>query len=189
VQHGSSIAASLSDEAWDQDWDQASDQAGVYSMSASRGKRPGRRKGVADEPAEASPPRTEPAGRVPDLLRRVVGMGFSGLFLGEEVVRKALGETLPRDWVDFAAAQSERTRVELIDRVAGEIGRTLDGLDLNGLAERLLRGHAIEVTARVRFVPQDASAEAAQAAEGEAQPGRRHSLRIAIDDDTENEQG
>jgi hypothetical protein len=116
-------------------------------------------------------------------------MGFSGLFLGEEVVRKALGETLPRDWVDFAAAQSERTRVELIDRVAGEIGRTLDDLDLNALAERLLRGHAIEVTARLRFVPQDASAEPAQAAEGEAQPGRRHSLRIAIDDDTENEQG
>jgi len=113
---------------------------------------------------------------VPDLLRRVVGIGFSGLFLTEEVVRKALGETLPRDWVDFAAAQSERTRRELIDRVAGEIGRTLDGLDLPRVAERLLRGHAIEVTARVRFVPQDEDAA------GDA-PARRHSLRIAIAED------
>jgi uncharacterized membrane protein len=101
-------------------------------------------------------------------------MGFSGLFLGEEVVRKALGETLPRDWVDFAAAQSERTRRELIERVAGEIGRTLDGLDLTQLAERLLRGHAIEVTARVRFVPQETEPE------GQTGSRQERSLRIAI---------
>lgn len=147
-------------------------------MSAPRGKGTGRRTPAprADEAPEASSPRSEPAGRVPDLLRRVVGIGFSGLFLTEEVVRKALGETLPRDWVDFAAAQSERTRRELIDRVAGEIGRTLDGVDLPRLAERLLRGHAIEVTARVRFVPQDEDAT-------DDAPARRHSLRIAIDED------
>jgi hypothetical protein len=113
---------------------------------------------------------------VPELLRRVVGLGFSGLFLGEEVVRKALGETLPKDWVEFATSQSERTRRELIDRVAGEIGRTLDAVDLPALAERLLQGHAIEVTARVRFVPR---------AGGEAEPSsrRHHSLRIAIAED------
>jgi hypothetical protein len=119
---------------------------------------------------------------VPDLLRRVVGIGFSGLFLTEEVVRKALGETLPRDWVDFAAAQSERTRRELIDRVAGEIGRALDGVDLAHLAERLLRGHTVEVTARVRFLPRDEGAR-----EEAVGSGRRHSLRIAIAGDEEGE--
>lgn len=142
-------------------------------MSAPRGKGSGRR----ERPAAASggePSGGEAGGRVPDLLRRVVGMGFSGLFLGEEVVRRALGETLPRDWVDFAAAQSERTRRELIDRVASEVGRTLDGVDLAGLAERLLRGHSIEVTARVRFVPPED--------EGSAR-GRRRSVRIAIAED------
>ena len=82
------------------------------------------------------------------------------------------------DWVDFAAAQSERTRRELIDRVAGEIGRTLDGVDLPELAERLLRGHAIEVTARVRFVPPED--------EGAAH-GRRRSVRIAIAEDEDGE--
>lgn len=151
-------------------------------MSAPRGKGTGRRAGPtrAEEDAEAASPRSDAAGRVPDLLRRVVGLGFSGLFLTEEVVRKALGETLPRDWVDFAAAQSERTRRELIDRVAGEIGRTLDGVDLPTLAERLLRGHAVEVTARIRFVPQE------PAAGGDAAPpARRHSLRIAVADGEE----
>lgn len=143
-------------------------------MSAPRGKGSGRR-GRAAEPSDAEPTRAEPGGRVPDLLRRVVGMGFSGFFLGEEVVRKALGETVPRDWVDFAAAQSERTRRELIDRVAGEIGRALDGVDVEQLAGRLLRGHAIEVTARVRFVQPDEDP-------GGARAGRR-SVRVAIDDD------
>jgi hypothetical protein len=147
-------------------------------MSAPRGKGSGRR-ARRGEPPEDATPRGEPGGRVPDLLRRVVGMGFSGLFLGEEVVRRALGETLPRDWVDFAAAQSERTRRELIDRVAGEIGRTLDGVNLQDLAERLLRGHAIEVTARVRFVPPEDA--------GEATTGQRRSLRIAIADDEDGE--
>jgi hypothetical protein len=110
----------------------------------------------------------------------VVGIGFSGLFLTEEVVRKALGETLPRDWVDFAAAQSERTRRELIDRVAGEIGRTLDGLDFPHLVERLLRGHAVEVTARVRFVARDD-----EDAPADAQEPARRSLRIAITEEDE----
>lgn len=90
--------------------------------------------------------------RVPDLLRRMLGLGFSGLFMTEEVLRKALGESVPKDWVDFAAEQSQRTRRELIDRIAGELGRTLDGVDLRELAERLLRGHTVEVTARIRFV-------------------------------------
>jgi hypothetical protein len=153
-------------------------------MSAPRGKGTGRRTQAprAAEDAEAASPRSDAAGRVPELLRRVVGLGFSGLFLTEEVVRKALGETLPRDWVDFAAAQSERTRRELIDRVAGEIGRTLDGVDLPALAERLLRGHAVEVTARVRFVPQEAATP-----EDPGAPARRHSLRIAIADEEEEE--
>ncbi len=151
-------------------------------MSAPRGKGTGRRPNAPRpaEDAEAGSPRPEAAGRVPDLLRRVVGLGFSGLFLTEEVVRKALGETLPRDWVDFAAAQSERTRRELIDRVAGEIGRTLDGIDLPSLAERLLRGHAVEVTARIRFVPRKGAAP-----DDAGETARRHSLRIAIADDEE----
>lgn len=147
-------------------------------MSAARGKRTGRRTSLPL--TEAAPPRTESSSRVvPELLRRVVGLGFSGLFLTEEVVRKALGDTLPREWVDFAAAQSERTRREFIDRLAGEIGRALDGMDLPRLTERLLRGHTIEVTARVRFVPSDEAEEPARGRDDE-RPTRRRSLRVAV---------
>ncbi len=39
---------------------------------------------------------------LPELLRRVASIGFSGFFLTEAAVRKALGDTLPKDWIDFA---------------------------------------------------------------------------------------
>jgi hypothetical protein len=137
-------------------------------MSAPRGKRTSGGNEVPPPPRAADDEeasfRTEPGGRVPDLLRRVIGLGFSGFFLTEEVVRKALGDSVPREWVDFAAQQSERTRRELIDRVAGEVGRALDGTDLPQLVERLLRGHTLEVTARVRFVPREEGSERSAAA-------------------------
>jgi len=128
-------------------------------MSAPRGKRTERRHAASHEDgrraARSEPPgeRSEPAGRVPDLLRRLLGLGFTGLFTTEEVLRKALGDSVPKDWIDFAVQQSERTRRELVDRVAAEVGRTLDGVDVRELAARLLRGHTLEVSARIRFVP------------------------------------
>lgn len=126
-------------------------------MSAPRGKRtdrrePGATRGPQPE-TEGAGARPDAASRVPELLRRLLGLGFAGLFTTEEVLRKALGDSVPRDWIEFAAQQSERTRRELVDRVAAEVARTLDGVDLPKLAERLLEGHALEVSARVRFVP------------------------------------
>jgi hypothetical protein len=137
-------------------------------MSATRGKRTTR----GTSPGRPDGEEPDPGGRVPDLLRRVVGLGFSGFFLTEEVVRKTLGEKLPREWIEFAVEQSERTRRELIDRVAAEIGRTLDGVDLPHLAERLLRGHTLEVSARLRFVPRPDS---------EAELGR--AFRVTVDEE------
>lgn len=154
-------------------------------MSAARGKRssPPRRPddGRGGAASGAGRP-AEPGGRVPDLLRRVVGLGFSGFFMTEEVVRRALGETLPREWVEFAAQQSERTRRELIDRVAGEIGRTLESTNLSAIAERLLRGHTLEVSARIRLVPHEETrgGEPPRPAPDEQEPGATRSLRVTV---------
>ena len=108
--------------------------------------------GPVDDPADS------PAGRVPDLLRRVLALGLSGFFMTEEAVRKALGDTLPRDWADFAAEQSERSRAEFLDRLAHEISETLGAVDLEQLAARLLAGNTIEVKAEIRFVPREPEA-------------------------------
>ena len=65
------------------------------------------------------------AGFFPDLLRRGLTLGFTGFFLTEEAVRKALGESVPRDLMDFILSQSERTRAEFLDRISQEFARSI----------------------------------------------------------------
>jgi len=93
------------------------------------------------------------AGFLPDLLRRGLTLGFTGFFLTEEAVRKALGESVPRDLMDFILSQSERTRAELLDRISKEFAGALSALDPVELVKRLLEGRSIEVSAQIRLVP------------------------------------
>ena len=93
------------------------------------------------------------AGFLPDLLRRGLTLGFTGFFLTEEAIRKALGESVPRDLMDFILTQSERTREELLDRISKEFAGALSTLDSVELARRLLEGRTIEVNAKIRLLP------------------------------------
>ena len=95
------------------------------------------------------------AGFLPDLLRRGLTLGFTGFFLTEEAVRKALGESVPRDLMDFILTQSERTRAEFLDRISKEFARALSTLDPVEVVKRLLEGRSIEVSATIRLVPSD----------------------------------
>lgn len=104
---------------------------------------------------EASEEAGSDSGRVPELLRRLMGAGLSGFFVTEEAVRRALGDTMPKEWVDFAVDQSERARREFAERLSGEIARGMHGVDWADLAERLLAGHDVEIQAKVRFVPRE----------------------------------
>jgi hypothetical protein len=115
-------------------------------------------------------------GRVPDLLRRALGLGLAGLFSGEELLRKTLGDTVPREWVEFAAEQGDRTRRDFAERLATELGRSLESIDLQQLAERLLQGHTVEVSARIRFLP--------RAAEDEAKAGDSVRVRVAREENS-----
>jgi hypothetical protein len=92
-------------------------------------------------------------GILPELLRRGLTLGFTGLFMTEEAVRRALGDSVPRDMLDYVLEQSERTRAEFLDRISKEFGRTLSALDPVEVAKRLLEGRTIEVTAQFRLVP------------------------------------
>jgi hypothetical protein len=88
-----------------------------------------------------------------DLMRRVVAAGLAGVFGPTEVMRRAVGEALPKDWLEFATDQSERTRKEFLERLAGELARSLESLDLVGMADQLLAGRVIEVNAQVQIHP------------------------------------
>jgi hypothetical protein len=82
-------------------------------------------------------------------------MGLAGFFSTEQTVRKALGDTLPQEWIDFMTDQSERTRGDLTEAIANEVGRTLTSIDLTQVADQLLSGRTLEVSARIRLLPRD----------------------------------
>jgi hypothetical protein len=114
----------------------------------------GRRRGEAAEGAEggeANDPRRGPEGFLPDLLRRGLTLGFTGFFMTEEALRRALGDSMPRDWLEFMVAQSEKTRAELLERLSREFGRVLQAVDPVEILRRLLDGQTIEVSARIKL--------------------------------------
>ena len=118
-------------------------------MAEGRGKesapvgRDERRAPGSDEPA--------PKNAIPELMRRAIAAGFSGFFFTEEAIRKALGDTLPKEWADFAAEQSDRTRAELLERLSYEIGHAMQNLDYASVLAQLLEGRTLEVTAKIRL--------------------------------------
>ncbi len=116
-------------------------------------------------------------GGIPELLRRLMTVGFSGLFTTEAAIRGALGDTVPREWVDFIAEQSERTRNEFITRLVHEFARVLESVDVVELADQLLEGRTVEVNAEIRLRPREsepqrksAPGRTARAAERSRQP-------------------
>lgn len=98
---------------------------------------------------EGVPPQTG----VPDLARRLLALGLSGVFTTQETIRQAVGDALPKDWVDFAVAQSERTRADFLERLAGELARSLESIDLARVMQQALEGRTLEVKARIRMLP------------------------------------
>ncbi len=92
---------------------------------------------------------------LPEFVRRAFTLGLTGLFTTEEAFRRALGDTVPKDWVDFAVDQSDRTRSEVAGRLAEEVARVVENMDLEELLRRLLAEHRVEIRAEVNLVARD----------------------------------
>jgi hypothetical protein len=92
---------------------------------------------------------------IPDLVRRALTAGFSGVFMTGEALRDALGDSVPREWADFAADQSARTRSEVIERLSAEVGRALESVDWAAVIASLLEGRTLEVSAQIRLGEKD----------------------------------
>ena len=84
---------------------------------------------------------------IPELMRRAIALGLTGFFTTEEAVRRALGDTVPKDWTDYIAESSDRTRSEFLDRLSREIARTLKDVDIAALIRQLLEGRTLTVNA------------------------------------------
>jgi hypothetical protein len=117
--------------------------AARWKESSASGKTRGSRDGGA------------PAGVIPDLVRRAISAGFSGIFMTGEALREALGDSVPREWADFAADQSARTRSEFIERMSVELGRAIEKVDWAVVLAALIEGRTLEVTAQIRLGDKD----------------------------------
>ncbi len=102
----------------------------------------------AKEPAKLEDPEApESLSAIPELMRRAIALGLTGFFTTEEAVRRALGDTVPKDWTDYIAESSDRTRGEFLDRLSREIARTLKEVDLAAVLQQLLEGRTLRVNA------------------------------------------
>lgn len=128
-------------------------ESGKESTTASRAAESGEASSEASDEASSGT-----LNAIPEMMRRAVAMGLSGFFLTEEAIRKAVGETLPRDWADFAVEQSERTRSELMERLSVELSRTLENVDLAEMFSQLVEGRTVEVKAEIRLKARDEEA-------------------------------
>ena len=111
--------------------------------------------------------KTRDGGAIPDLVRRALSAGFSGIFMTGEALREALGDSVPREWADFAADQSARTRSEFIERLSAEMGRAIEKIDWALVLAALLEGRTLEVTAQIRL--------------GEKDPTGARALKVKLD--------
>ena len=94
-------------------------------------------------------------GFFPELLRRGLTLGFTGFFMTEEALRRALGDTVPRDTIEYFLDQSEKMRTEFLERVSREFGRAFGAMDPAEVLTRLVEGKTIEVSARIRILADD----------------------------------
>jgi len=99
------------------------------------------------EDAEAQ----ESLGAIPELMRRAIALGLTGFFTTEEAVRRALGDTVPKDWTDYITESSDRTRNEFLDRLSREIARTLKDVDIAALIQQLLEGRTLSINAEFKL--------------------------------------
>lgn len=96
---------------------------------------------------------------LPEMIRRAAALGLSGFFMTEGALRKAFGDTVPQEWVDFAVGQAERTRDEMIERLGDEMSRMIQKVDIGQVIEQLISGHTIEINARVRLLEREEGAD------------------------------
>jgi hypothetical protein len=133
-----------------------------YSMATGQGNDGNRFAETSEKPGDED---FESGGRlsaIPELARRALSLGLSGFFLTEETIRKALGDSLPKDWTDFASEQSERTRKEFVERLSFEMARTLENVDFPAALGELLEGRTLKIKAEISLSPK----------RGEGRPGK-----------------
>ncbi len=113
----------------------------------------------AHSPLSGSGGSDESARAIPEWMRRALTLGLAGFFTTEGALRKALEDTVPKDWTDFLVDTSDRTRSEFLERLSGEIGRVLEGVDIAAVIRELMLGRTLEVKTEFRLLDEPGEGE------------------------------
>lgn len=93
---------------------------------------------------------------LPELVKRIVDLGIGKFSEGREDVKAFVTDMkLPREIGAVVAHQLEATKDALASSVTKEVRRFLDRTHLADELKQALSGMTLEVTTRVRFVPND----------------------------------
>jgi hypothetical protein len=143
-------------------------------MAQSRGKQRIEPEKRAEEPAEhEDTEEQERLSAIPELMRRAIALGLTGFFSTEEAVRRAIGDTVPKDWTDYISESSDRTRSDFLDRLSREIASTLKDIDLAAVLKELLEGRTLKVNAEFKL-------------SDDSKTGGKADIRIETKDSTED---
>jgi len=88
-----------------------------------------------------------------DLVFKTLTAGLAGLFSTQEALRKAVGDAMPPEWVEYASEQGDRARQELFDRVSDQITALIDSIDIGDLLLKMMQDNVVEVNASFRVRP------------------------------------
>ena len=80
-----------------------------------------------------------------EAIRRTASLGFSSFFLTEEALRRAFNDSVPREWTDYVARQSEEVRSELFERLSKQFGQWLAQIDVADVLAEVLRRQDLSV--------------------------------------------
>ena len=89
-----------------------------------------------------------------DLARRALMTGIGAVFMSEETLKSSLGEMkLPKEAMGYVVAQADRTKKEIVAAIARETREFLSKLEVDKMVARALVGNTIEISTKIRVVP------------------------------------
>lgn len=95
----------------------------------------------------------EGPGGMSDWVKRNLIDRLSTILVAEEGIRHDLLDLkLPKNVLNAALAQADRTKKEISSLVAKEVRLFLEGIELADLIKKVIAGQGIEISARIKFI-------------------------------------
>ncbi|MCA9508041.1 MAG: hypothetical protein KC505_06455 [Myxococcales bacterium] len=91
--------------------------------------------------------------KVSEWAKKVLLNGLGAVFLTEEGIKSALVDMkLPKNVINAALSQAEKTKKEISGLIAQEVKEFLGKIELDEIIRKVLAGQSIEITAKINFV-------------------------------------